>query len=119
MSHFQNGRKKEGAVKSATVSFMILSSEMSAGVSKHLQGCPFCNLPTDLRLNQSLSSADGAEEEQPPAGGEEGCGGRGGEGGGGHKQLNGALTENKGCGCRVHIFKVETLNCSFEAGTFL
>lgn len=39
--------------------------------------------------------------------------------GGGHKQLNGAVMENKGCGCRVHIFKVETLNCSFEAGTFL
>lgn len=38
---------------------------------------------------------------------------------GGHKQFNGAVTENKGCGCRVHIFKVETLNCSFEADPFL
>lgn len=62
--------------------FYDSSSEMSAGVSKHLQGCPFCNLPTDLQLSQSLSSTDGHEEEHPPAGGEEGCGGTRGDAGG-------------------------------------
>lgn len=118
MSHFQNGRKTEGVVKSAAASFMILPQKCRPVLANIYRAAlsAICQLTyssvkafhpqTDTRRSTLQ------REERRDVGGQGGM--RGEEGG--HKQLNGAVTENKGCGCRVHIF--ETLNCSFEAGHF-
>lgn len=110
MSHFQNGRKKEGVVTSATASFMVLPQKCRPVLANIYRAA----LSAICQRTYGSIKAFQPQTDPRRSNLQQGCGGKGG-----HKQLNSAVMENKGCGCRVQIFKVETFNSSFEAGTFL